>query len=206
MFGLFVSSVFFLPIFLVCFLGLWWCSENDQIVWSVFLTAIVGWFVFEKFPEARELFTSPLGITVTVISYLLLGIGWASVKWIVFLRKTRTQFINCRDEFLGKRNLPGNYFSGNDLEGIVEKFIKKLGEEFPGSNVYSSRNVHEAIERIKPKIRNSKTSVIMWIGYWPLSLVWFIINDAVREIAETIYNYISGVFQRISDRMFKDLV
>lgn len=46
---------------------------------------------------------------------------------------------------------------------------------------------------------------MFWIGYWPFSVIWFLISDLVREFAEFVYNKVAGTFQRLSDRMFADL-
>jgi hypothetical protein len=45
----------------------------------------------------------------------------------------------------------------------------------------------------------------MWMGHWPISALWTLINDPVRKALKAIYARIAGTLQRISDHLFSDI-
>jgi hypothetical protein len=56
------------------------------------------------------------------------------------------------------------------------------------------------------KYRNSKTqtvkyksTVLVWIGYWPFSLVWTLLSDPFKRLVCWIYDELLHVYQRITD-------
>ena len=53
--------------------------------------------------------------------------------------------------------------------------------------------------------RENKSRIIMWMAYWPWSLLWTTINDAVKRIYREIYQAIQRLLQGISDSVFKDV-
>jgi hypothetical protein len=56
----------------------------------------------------------------------------------------------------------------------------------------------------KPEPAAYKTDIINWIGWWPPSLVWTIINDPVRRIARQIYYSVARLLKQISDYTWQD--
>jgi hypothetical protein len=45
---------------------------------------------------------------------------------------------------------------------------------------------------------------MIWIMYWPWSMIWTLINDPVRSMVEYLYQKLQGTYQAVSDRMFKE--
>ena len=57
----------------------------------------------------------------------------------------------------------------------------------------------------KFKASENKERILGWMMYWPMSISWTVINDPVRKIVMGIFNRFNGLFDRISDRITKDL-
>lgn len=57
-----------------------------------------------------------------------------------------------------------------------------------------------------PLVKDNKDKIILWMVYWPWSAIWTIINDPVRRFFDFVYMRISGLYQKISDRIFKDVI
>ena len=55
---------------------------------------------------------------------------------------------------------------------------------------------------LKPKVREHKSMVYLWMAYWPWSLVFTILNNPVRKIYRHIYNSIHTLISRESPTMF----
>jgi hypothetical protein len=47
-----------------------------------------------------------------------------------------------------------------------------------------------------------KATVLVWIGYWPFSLVWTLINDPFKRLVRWIYDELLRVYQRITDHVW----
>jgi hypothetical protein len=53
----------------------------------------------------------------------------------------------------------------------------------------------------KPLARQNKKRIITWMVYWPFSMVWTVLDEPWR----LIYEAMARLFQRISDRVWRDL-
>lgn len=56
------------------------------------------------------------------------------------------------------------------------------------------------------EVSNNKERIFGWLFYWPLSASWTVLNDPIRRIFNFVYNRISGSLQRMSDKMYSDII
>ncbi len=56
-----------------------------------------------------------------------------------------------------------------------------------------------------PQASDNKSRIIRWLSYWPVSIVWTLIDDFITKIFTEIYNTFSGYYQKIADSVFKDV-
>jgi hypothetical protein len=42
-----------------------------------------------------------------------------------------------------------------------------------------------------------------WMSFWPMSLLWTLLNDPIRKLFTEIYTRISGTLQKIADREYE---
>jgi len=70
--------------------------------------------------------------------------------------------------------------------------------------------VRKAKQRYGEKWRGQKTepatykaTVLVWIGYWPFSLVWTLLNDPFKRLVRWIYDELQRIYQRITDRVWE---
>lgn len=47
-----------------------------------------------------------------------------------------------------------------------------------------------------------RSTVLVWIGYWPFSLVWTLVSDPFRRMVHWIYDELNRVYQRITDSVW----
>lgn len=52
--------------------------------------------------------------------------------------------------------------------------------------------------------RNNKVRIFSWIGHWPFSLVGTFFGDFLSRIVNAIYLMLSGLYDSMADRVFKD--
>ena len=205
-----VASVYFLPVLAILTVLLWISAEKESM-WSIVVTAILGYFVYLGFPQVVGFLSNPINLALTVAGYLVIGVAWSFTKWYMLINKVKTEFVEFRDTYLKNANLKPGYFSTtvdlNDSKNVDHHndYIKAIKLRFGDKTRGCSDTVSEVIRSISPKAAKHKAAIMFWIGYWPFSIIWFVISDMVREVATWIYARISGTFQRVSDSMFKDL-
>jgi hypothetical protein len=217
--AVFAASMFFLPVLALLVLFTWIFAERES-GWAVILTVAVGLLVFNGFPQLTEFFSHPTNVVATIAGYVVFGVLWAFTKWYMVLNKTKTKFITFRTNYLESKNFDAGYFSKPapsastlmkhtpEEEKIIKDhadYIEAIGKAFGNHSVRQPATVQDAIKNIRPLASRHKSSIMFWIGYWPFSVIWFLISDLVREFAEFVYNKIAGTFQRLSDRMFSNL-
>ena len=53
-----------------------------------------------------------------------------------------------------------------------------------------------------PKVEYHAGRIIGWMEFWPISLVWTLINDPIRAFFEAIFEKTKGLFQNIADSAY----
>ena len=64
-----------------------------------------------------------------------------------------------------------------------------------------TNNALEALRglRTPPSAGKHKGTITLWIGLWPVSLLWYLVDEPVRKV----YNWLRSTYQRIADSMWK---
>jgi len=57
----------------------------------------------------------------------------------------------------------------------------------------------------KPLASENKKRITAWMIFWPFSLVGTLLNDPIRRIFNLIFNSLKNQYQRLSDRVFRDV-
>ena len=50
---------------------------------------------------------------------------------------------------------------------------------------------------------NYQSDILWWISFWPFSVVWTLLNDPFRRLCRRIYDELQGVYQRITDSVWR---
>lgn len=114
--------------------------------------------------------------------YALCGMATGVFKWWRFVRNNRAKYIEAKAEFVA---------DGKSLA------------DWPR---YRDAGDYHAIKfTFEPAARQHKAAITMWMTYWPLVLVWTVINDPVRKFFRMMYDSVTGLLERISKNAFKDV-
>jgi hypothetical protein len=52
-------------------------------------------------------------------------------------------------------------------------------------------------------VKEHKSRIMTWMSFWPMSLLWTLLNDPIRKLFTEIYTRISGTLQKIADREYE---
>jgi hypothetical protein len=121
-----------------------------------------------------------------VVAYFAMGALWSVVKWYFYTLKIRTVY----DEIRQKYAKPGEAISASkksDFQSAVERAVYGYS---------SSRS-------IPPDPQEHSSTIIMWIGHWPFSMLWTLIHDPVRRAVRFIYERLKGLYYAIAGRAFE---
>lgn len=129
-------------------------------------------------------------VAVFVIVYFLIGACWSVLKWYFFTRALREAYDVARLQVIGQRLDP--QATTTEQERILRQWRQNLG--------YRYRNL-----TIPPDPADHTGRILMWIGHWPFSMLWTLINDPVRRIVEWLYGRLKNIYRAISKSAFADI-
>jgi hypothetical protein len=162
-------------------------EENDKDI-SALITLIAG-FAFCQWVCHLQVFHwighHILGTIGYVLLYFAFGGLWGLFKWVLFLRTRLEDYKRVKEGFSAwKEASPA--WKGKEYTALKD-FLQERG----------------ATGMMKPpQVRDYKGKVTHWMTYWPFSLIWFLIHDPITRFFKTLFNFMSGTFQSISNRMF----
>jgi hypothetical protein len=168
----------------------WLLSENDYGFFG--LVSTIGYccllqFVFHVNISGWVL-ANPWNLMLFLGSYFVTGSLWSFWRWFLFVR----------DKLEPYNKLKADWFVDKGL-APVETIPEELKEEWVKfiENDYTRRDLVRT-----PLVRQNKSKIMRWIGYWPLSVVTWALNDMVRRFVRMIYDSIHDWLQSIANRVF----
>jgi len=120
---------------------------------------------------------SPWILYIGIPAYVVIGVGWSIAKWALYVNKEAIRYKEQRQQFLKAEGLSA------DPDTTVPKALKRRWQ---------------VQQPAKPSARQCKWKIITWMCYWPLSVMWSILDEPWRYIYEALAN----VFQKISDKIY----
>lgn len=103
------------------------------------------------------------------------------------------------------------YFAIGALWSVAKwfLFLLKLRDQLK-ENIASWEKRKQQKQGPKPRrpeasfATNSKGRIMGWIGHWPFSMLGSLIGDILTRILKSIYNVLSGVYDRMSKSIFSE--
>lgn len=85
-------------------------------------------------------------------------------------------------------------------------YLLKIRDEYlTGSRAGMDQKIEGGMRRPESSFaRNNKTRIMGWIAHWPFSIVGTFLGDFLTRIFQTIYEAMSGLYDRIAGSVFAD--
>src|SRR5579872_6210712 len=146
------------------------------LIYHTFLLGLVvgGWHLFVGLQFFHFIRTHPLETLLYVCVYFLVGALWSLWKWYLY---EKDQVAHAREKFDVKTSNP------NTLAPTMENW-----------------NEFKKLYRSNPKEHYEDFTI--WITFWPISTVYYVVNDPIRRIVNRIVAELQSVYQRISDKVW----
>jgi hypothetical protein len=197
-------------------------------IWFWFLSAILGsFFLYNIFHEKTLGATSSLIIYGLVIcffgnfnvfswvwdnpwellkwggSYVILGVLWSILRWYLFNTKVKYAFNEIKTAFKKEHNITGDV--PNELRGEWRRYLNGRHDEWDSvarHYEWTAPVTIRSLEDIIPAPRKYRRSIICWMTFWPLSVIFFLLHDFITGLFERLYQALSNVYGMITKSVF----
>jgi hypothetical protein len=131
----------------------------------------------------------PVQVIEYVAGWFVAGTVWGVIKWYFFCASVARRYREARAAYFAKypdqKTLPAMGTTQMAYWTTIRSDYRVLSTVVP------------------PDVADNKARILTWMGYWPWSAFWTIINDPVKRLFKEIYHRIASTLQRISNSMFK---
>ena len=184
------GSIWFWLLLVAEFCALLWFVEEEwpfRSFLSLVLVFTLLWWLgdFNVITWAASL--SLKQILVGALGYVGTGIAWSIGKWYFYVTGERRKF----DEYVEDRLKHGHYVKNYD----------ETQEEFDTRCRKDARSLAR-LRHGKPEARKQKSRIVMWMGWWPWSALWTLINDPIKRLFREIFHRIQRVFEKIANSAY----
>ena len=167
-------------------LELFWVEAQDN-GWgaSISLAVFTVVFFFWGDPTVFDwIKANPLELLIYVGAYIASGGVWGFIKWYLYLKEAAREYTERRRDWLQSQ--------GVSKATLGTTVPEELREAWARQRLYNSA---------RPKASDNKSLIIMWMGYWPWSLLGTMIRDPFRHI----FNFCAEKMEKMSERIFKNV-
>lgn len=158
---------------------------SEERPYSATLVALIAAFLACMWQQVNPIawsMSNPLTALLCIPAYLMLGVAWGTAKWSLYVKSVRRRVDAAMEKHQSMRR-------GSELN----MWLQSLSEQRLSNDK-------------TPQAADSKSRIIGWMAWWPVSLTWTLLDDPLRRAFEAIYNRMGLVFQKMSDRAFSDVV
>ncbi len=196
------------PIIVVALSILGWCIESDRVGLGTLL--FIGSCVYLGFATEWTMISiivaNIIPVVIGFLIYLGIGIIWAFFKWYLVIEDFTTGLKVHIYNFKQKNNISGELGEDPEVLNALVGYLANKLSDFYSSGFSISLTIQEIADHASPKAVYNKARITAWIAYFPISMMWTLLHDAVRKLFNRIYKSISGSFQAMSDRLTKRAV
>jgi hypothetical protein len=160
-------------------------DKDKSLFWPIFL--LILYVLFTQFLARVDVFGfaahHPVQLVLYILGYFVVGFMWSFVKWWLLVSTVADKYRERRKVFLADIDKRLNQ------EALDEKWRHIMYNDDLG----------------KPKLSKEKKKVTLWIMYWPMSMLWSLLDDFIKKMIRHLIIKFQKVYQYLTDRAFKDI-
>lgn len=184
-----VGGLVFWLAMLVWVVILWALVENKHGFFGLLSIVAYGCilqFVF-KVDVVNVVFLHPLPFVAFAAIYFFVGAGWSFWRWYLFVKDKLEVYTNMKTEWLISK---GESQFVTIPDHLKDEWAKHIQD-------WRWREVLQT-----PLVRDHKSEIMRWIGWWPISAISWAFNDMIRRFVRIVYNSIHDWLQSIANNIF----
>ncbi len=186
--ALFAISIWFYIFTLIFIIIAIICEEHDSFEFAIVLLVLYSLAIqfFAKINIFKWIIENPIHLLWIIPGYILFGIIWSWVKWGLLLNKIAKKTEEKWEDFLKDKELPKD----------TKTISKKLHEEWKSQIRYGYE---------RPVFKESKKKISVWVMYWPISIIWYLLNNLIKDLINRIVVQFRKVYEGIANNAFKEI-
>lgn len=192
-----IGTFWFWALIAVEFFWLLACLHQEN-GWGIGLSLLglgaILW-LFGDFNVFAWIWTNPILMLECAAGYLLIGVGWSLSRWKMFCVDVREVLQETRSEFLRDKKIT------EITDEHRDDWRDRLRNATWPHTQKSWRSI-DSIDDIIPQAGEHKGTIMYWMGYWPLSMLWFFLHDMIERFFTAIYRKLKRLFQSIAQATF----
>jgi hypothetical protein len=160
-------------------------DEKASSGWIMFSTAGLLYLFYPQFSPIFAEYGTVGSIALISISYLVIGCLWSLFKWNQYLGRATNYIL--RD---------WNQYSQTQKE-MYSNAIK------PDNSLnYDGMPTHLK-DYVKPSQNTGRFAT--WLFYWPVSIVSYVIQHFLADIASMVFNAFKGIYEKMTRNALKNV-
>lgn len=165
--------------------------HNEKPGWGfIFILAFLGALQFSSdFKPFTWVMANPGLFGLGVLGYVSVAVAWTFLKWYMFSVAAKEMYSDFRKDWIANLKRPFDVVIGeaplSKAFGSFYAYRKRFGESVP------------------PSPSENASRIMLWMIFWPVDMVWSIINDPVVRVFRWIYRRIAGSLGYIAKGRFK---
>lgn len=164
----------------------------------VFLSIVLGAMFYFSGP-LKSLFewasVNKMNMALLFVGYFVVGSFYSMMKFWCFLQKIKDRYLSYRVSWL-VREL-GDFKGGTNDSYETYAIPDELKGKWTNSLETMERGVVFDFAAGKLRVSRYKSLITSWIVWWPISGIWFIINDPVKRIANWLFEKFKSIYSKI---------
>jgi hypothetical protein len=170
--------------------------EPAAVVTGVFLAVLFG---FTDFHARYGYLLTFRNVLLGAAGYVGGGMIWTVIKWQFFLSERRERWDDGIAAYRRLRRLPADAPLKGDIAGLALFLYEHNYGEFVRGSGADRRLV------VRPLAAEHKAMIAAWGAWWPLSVLWSIFDDVLKNLGRWIYRQMIGIYAWQARAAFRDV-
>ena len=168
--------------------------EKSGFAFLVLIGTFITFQFASDFNVVQYIYHNPWAIGIGVIGYVVIGIIWSMIKLRFYETKRRSKYDALKRAFFILHDVPDDTVNvPEELKSDWATYLEKNGPSY--DRMYYLRNFNDPTQH--------QGRIVSWIGYWPFSLAFTILNDPLRKIGNAIFESLKGTYAAIIKSAWK---
>lgn len=174
---------------------------KDVTLFPVFFVTIIVSACFYITGPLKDLFyyviEHKVMSVILILCYFATGCVYSMIKFWSFLDNIRSKYFEFRESWIvcKKGFFPQGAFD-KDVDIKTLPIPSELKEKWIADIKYNDREMYDYASG-DLTVANYKSAITSWIIYWPLSGLWFLINDPIKRFANYLYSQFKHIYSKI---------
>lgn len=195
---------------LICIPGDIQTGDEDEWVGNATLSVFFNVLIFALVIYRFGIDVSSWKVWIpALVVYLIVGVSWSSVKWIIFCRRAGDALKEVIAKYVANPEFNETLQMLAFMKHVFNsRAVRAYGEKpyMGGDNASVVQMTREQVIGLYvPQVTAHKGQVLIWIICWPLSIIKWALADMLRDLCNALFNAIRGWFQKIAKSAFSGI-